>query len=63
MPPLMLPETFAPLAAAFAPCFSAPTYRVFLVLVAGWAQPLGARGGEPAAPQPGDPPDRASDGL
>ena len=41
MPPLMLPETFAPLAAAFAPCFTAPTYRVFLVLVAGWAHCAG----------------------
>ena len=41
MPPLMLPETFAPLAAAFAPCFTAPTYRVFLVLVAGWAHCVG----------------------
>jgi DDE superfamily endonuclease len=41
MPPLMLPETFAPLAAAFAPCFTAPTYRVFLCLVAGWAHCVG----------------------
>jgi len=41
MPPLMLPETFMPLAAAFAPCFTAPTYRVFLVLVAGWVHCVG----------------------
>jgi hypothetical protein len=41
MHPLMRPETFAPLAAAFTPCFSAPTYRVFLFLVAGWAQCVG----------------------
>lgn len=41
MPPLMLPETFMPLAAAFAPCFTAPTYRVFLFLVAGWVQCVG----------------------
>jgi len=41
MPPLMLPETFAPLAAAFVPCFTAPTYRVFCFLVAGWVQCVG----------------------
>ena len=38
MPPLMLPETFTPLAAAFASCFTAPTYRLFCYLVAGWVQ-------------------------
>lgn len=41
MPPLMLPETFAPLAAAFAPCFTAPTYRLFCFLVAGWVHCVG----------------------
>ena len=41
MPPLMLPETFAPLAAAFVPCFTAPTYRTFCFLVAGWVQCVG----------------------
>ena len=41
MPPLMLPETFAPIAAAFAPCFTAPTCRVFLFLVAGWVHCAG----------------------
>jgi hypothetical protein len=38
MPPLMLPETFTPLAAAFASCFTAPTYQTFCYLVAGWLQ-------------------------
>lgn len=41
MPPLMLPETFTPLAAAFASCFTAPTYRLFCYLVAGWVQCVG----------------------
>jgi hypothetical protein len=41
MPPLMLPETFLPLAAAFAPCFTAPTYRLFCYLVAGWVRCVG----------------------
>ncbi len=41
MPPLMLPETFMPLAAAFAPCFTAPSHRVFLFLVAGWVHCAG----------------------
>jgi hypothetical protein len=36
MPPVMLPETFAPLAAAVASCFTGPTYRTFRYLVAGW---------------------------
>jgi hypothetical protein len=38
---LMLPETFMPLAAAFVPCFTAPTYRTFCFLVAGWVQCAG----------------------
>ena len=41
MPPLMLPETFLPLAAAFAPCFTAPTYRLFCYVVAGWVRCVG----------------------
>ena len=36
MPPLIVPESFALLLAACAPCFGAPTYRVFCHLVAGW---------------------------
>lgn len=38
MPPLMLPETFTPIAAAFASCFTAPTYVTFCYVVAGWLQ-------------------------
>ena len=41
MPPLMLPETFTPLVAAFVPCFTAPTYRTFCYLVAGWVHCVG----------------------
>ena len=41
MPPLMLPETFMLLAAAFVPCFTAPTYRIFCCLVAGLVHCLG----------------------
>ena len=41
LPMLMLPETFMPLAAAFVPCFTAPTYRTFCFLVAGWVQCAG----------------------
>jgi hypothetical protein len=37
----MLPETFAPLAAACASCFTAPTYRLFCYLVAGWVHCAG----------------------
>ena len=36
MPPLMVPESFVVVLVACAPCFSAPTYRVFCHLVAGW---------------------------
>jgi hypothetical protein len=32
----MVPESFAFILAAFAPCFTAPTYRLFRYLVAGW---------------------------
>ena len=38
MPPLMVPESFALLLAAFAPCFTAPTFETFRYLVAGWLQ-------------------------
>src|SRR5919108_4361502 len=41
MPPLMLPDGFVLLLAAFAPCFTAPTYRTFGYLVAGWVHCLG----------------------
>ena len=36
MPPLIVPESFALVLAACAPCFTAPTYRLFCHLVAGW---------------------------
>jgi DDE superfamily endonuclease len=36
VPPLIVPESFALVLAACAPCFTAPTYRVFCHVVAGW---------------------------
>src|SRR5690349_17396614 len=36
MPTVILPDTFVPLLAGFQPCFTAPGYRAFCVLVAGW---------------------------
>ena len=41
MPPLIVPESFALVLAACAPCFTAPTYRVFCHLVAGWLHCVG----------------------
>jgi len=41
MPPLMVPESFALVLAACAPCFTAPTYRSFCYLVAGWVHCVG----------------------
>src|SRR5215216_1098471 len=43
MPEVILPNTFLPLLAAFGPCFHAPSYRTFTVLVAGWVHCLGRR--------------------
>jgi DDE superfamily endonuclease len=43
MPEVILPNTFMPLLAAFEPCFHAPSYRTFSVLVAGWIHCLGRR--------------------
>jgi hypothetical protein len=40
---LIVPETFVPLLAAFAPCFTAPGYRTFCLLVSGWLRCLGRR--------------------
>src|ERR1051326_7025708 len=34
----MVPESFALLLVAFAPCFTTPTYQTFCHLVAGWLQ-------------------------
>ena len=41
MPEPLLPHTCVLLLTAFQPCFSAPTYRHFTVLVAGWIHGLG----------------------
>jgi hypothetical protein len=43
MPEIILPNTFLPLLAAFEPCFHAPTYRNFSLLVAGWIHCPGRR--------------------
>ena len=40
---LILPDTFAVLLTAFAPCFHAPSSRTFQFLVAGWIHCLGRR--------------------
>jgi len=39
----IVPQTFVPLLAAFEGCFTAPTYRTFRLVVAGWLQCLGRR--------------------
>ena len=39
----MLPETFSPLLTAFRPCFGAPSYRNFRIIVTGWIHCLGRR--------------------
>ncbi|HUR02834.1 MAG TPA: transposase [Nonomuraea sp.] len=43
MPDIILPSTFVGLLAAFEPCFHAPSYRTFSLLVAGWIHCLGRR--------------------
>ena len=43
MPEMILPSTFVGLLVAFEPCFSAPSYRTFSWLVAGWIHCLGRR--------------------
>src|SRR3954467_7136500 len=43
MPEIILPSGMVGLLAAFEPCFHAPTYRVFQLLVAGWVHCLGRR--------------------
>ena len=43
MPAGIVPDTFVLLLGAFEPCFSAPTYRNFGLLVAGWVHCLGRR--------------------
>jgi hypothetical protein len=43
MPAGIVPESFLVLLAAFEPCFGAPSYRNFRVLVVGWVHCLGRR--------------------
>jgi hypothetical protein len=43
MPVIMLPSPMVGLLAAFEPCFHAPTYRIFRLVVAGWIHCLGRR--------------------
>src|SRR3954449_8176059 len=43
MPESILPSTMVGLLAAFEPCFHAPTYRVFRLVLAGWIHCLGRR--------------------
>ena len=43
MPEGIVPQSFLVLLAAFEPCFGAPSYRNFRVLVAGWVHCLGRR--------------------
>jgi len=43
MPEIILPSPMVGLLAAFEPCFSAPSYRTFRLLVAGWIHCLGRR--------------------
>src|SRR5688572_977967 len=38
MLPIIVPETLLPLLGAFQPCFTAPSYRTFCLLVSGWLQ-------------------------
>ena len=43
MPEIILPSTMVGLLTAFEPCFHAPTYRVFQLVLAGWMHCLGRR--------------------
>lgn len=43
MLPIIVPEMFPPLLAAFQPCFGAPSFRTFSLLVAGWIHCVGRR--------------------
>ena len=43
MPEGIVPQTFLVLLAVFEPCFGAPSYRNFRVLVSGWVHCLGLR--------------------
>ena len=43
MPEIILPSTMVSVLGAFEPCFTAPSYRTFSLLVAGWIHCLGRR--------------------
>src|SRR5215212_7252037 len=43
MPEIILPSAFVGLLVAFEPCFHAPTYRIFRLVMAGWIHCLGRR--------------------
>lgn len=43
MPEVILPSTFVGLLVAFEPCFSAPSYRTFRLVMAGWIHCVGRR--------------------
>ena len=43
MPEIILPSPLVGLLAAFEPCFHAPTYRIFRLVLAGWIHCLGRR--------------------
>src|SRR5438874_6426035 len=43
MPEINLPSTMVGLLVAFEPCFHAPSYRTFSLLVAGWIHCVGRR--------------------
>src|SRR5436190_1437117 len=43
MPEVIVPSPMVGLLAAFEPCFHAPTYRVFRLVLAGWVHCLGRR--------------------
>src|SRR3954453_14188567 len=43
MPEIIVPSTFVGLLVAFEPCFTAPSYRTFSLLVAGWVHCQGRR--------------------
>jgi hypothetical protein len=43
MSEIILPSGMAGLLVAFEPCFTAPSYRTFRLLVAGWIHCLGRR--------------------
>ena len=43
MPEIMLPQSFVVLLAAFADCFTAPSYANFCRIAAGWVHCIGRR--------------------